>query len=74
MSKTNKTTNEAPKSTKKTKDFTGVKRAAYIVAFACMLAIGAYFFIMVSNPDVAQKVLGAFGIASAIHYFVLAVK
>lgn len=59
---------------KKSKDFTGLKRAVYIVGFACMLAIGAYFYIMVSNPDMGQKVLGGFGIASAIHYFVLAIK
>jgi hypothetical protein len=65
---------EAVKSTKKTKDFTGVKRAIYIIAFACMLSIAAYFGIMVSNPDMGQKVLGGFALASGIHYFFLAIK
>lgn len=70
----NKTTNEALKSKKNTKDFTGAKRAIYIVAFACMLSIAAYFGIMVSNPDMGQKVLGGFALASAVHYFFLAIK
>lgn len=70
----NKTTNEALKSKKNTKDFTGVKRAAYIVAFACMLSIAAYFGILVSEPDTGQKVLGGFAVISAINYFIQAIK
>lgn len=69
--KNNKTTT---KEAKKSKDFSVVRRAVYIVAFACMLAIGAYFYIMVDSPDLTQKVLGAFSVASAINYFVLAIK
>lgn len=66
--------NNNTKPEKKSKDFTGLRRAIYIVAFACMLAIGAYFYIMVNQPDLGQRVLGGFGILSAIHYFVLAIK
>lgn len=65
---------KSTKEPKSKKDFTGVKRAIYILAFACMLAIAAYFGIMVSNPDMGQKVLGSFAIVSAIHYFYLATK
>ena len=67
------TKKEEPKAPKK-RDLAGLRRATYIVAFACMLAIGAYFYIMVDSPDLAQKVLGTFGLASAVHYFVLAIK
>ncbi len=66
--------NNNNKPEKKSKDFTGVKRALYILAFACMLSIAAYFGIMVSDPDMGQKVLGGFALVSGIHYFVLAIK
>lgn len=72
MGKT-KQTNE-PKAPKQKKDLSGLRRAIYILAFACMLSIAAYFGIMVDSPDTAQKVLGVFGLGSAVHYFVLAIK
>lgn len=69
--KKNKTTSNEPK---KSKDFSVLRRAVYIVSFACMLAIGAYFYIMVDTPDLTQKVLGSFAVASAINYFIQAIK
>ena len=69
----NKTTS-SPTKEKKSKDFTGLVRALYIVAFAAMLSIGAYFFVMVSSPDVTQKVLGGFAILSGVYYFLKAIK
>ena len=73
MGKT-KESGASTKAPKQKRDFTGVKRAIYILAFACMLSISAYFGIMVSNPDLGQKVMGGFALASAVHYFVLAIK
>ena len=64
---------EAPKA-KKNKDFTWIRRSAFIMAFAAMLAIGAYFFVMVSTPDLSQKILGGFAILSSMYYFVQAIK
>jgi len=70
MSKTNK--NE-PKAPKQKKDLTGLRRAIYILAFACMLSIAAYFGILIDSPDKGQLVLGSFGLASAIYYFFRAI-
>ena len=68
MTKKDKTT------PKKSRDFSVVRRAIYFIASVSMLAIAAYFLIMVDSPDLTQKVLGAFSVASAINYFVLAIK
>jgi hypothetical protein len=69
MKKTNNT-----KEVKTKKDLTGLRRAVYIVAFASMLSITAYFGIMVDTPDKTQLVLGGLAGLSAVHYFILAIK
>lgn len=68
------TKNNKKQSEKKSKDFSVVRRAGYVLAFVAMLAIGAYFTIMVNSPDPQQKVLASFAVASAINYFYLAIK
>jgi hypothetical protein len=60
--------------TKKSKDFTAVKRAGYIFLFSGSVATSAYLGILVSTPDTGQLALAGFNLISATYFFTKAIK
>ena len=68
----NKQKTTTPKSNKAFKVY--AKRLAFIVMFSGSVAISAYFLILVSSPDLGQKVFGIFSAVSAVYYLIQAIK